>query len=1369
MKKILILTVVATIAAFSFAQSARSLKPGEKFSVQRVMTSADLSKAAKVKLVEQAKTEKAETASKTNANQPKAADRKSSPIFHSPTAKVVSKNTPSRMFTRNAMPKAKADSKIEQKDEHGIIIAPAEGDTTYYKRSGSCHYYDNNICYDTQKGHVTIVECENGDVYIKDPVSRFAADSWVKGVKKGNTITVPTRQPLAYSQDYKVTVSLGWTAYNSDWEIVAAENPSDHFTFTIAGDVITLEGTSDTLFMGILWDDNDEALNYCDYETVWTADPGYKPTSKVPVTIPEGLVTETWYGRGKLMSYGGDKYQKPLTVGFDGSDVYVQGLFNEFPEAWIKGKIENNVATFPSMQYFGVLYGYHIWATGVEFVDGYEPVLEDFVMNFDEATKTYTAVNILVENSAETELSYVEGIMNLKIMAEEPYYGPTTVPYFNPLNTEELMDEFVVVDANDDGYTWSFYELDLDDAAARYGYSYYDADDWLITRGIELKASNAYSFGFDTRGQGYSERIEVKMGKAQTAAAMTLDVIPATDFDIVEYQHFENDRITVPEDGVYYFGIHAISDADKYNIYVKNVSVGEGLLPYSPAAAENLTLVPAADGSNVATISFDAPTKDINGNPLKAGTSLSIKVYRGEELIKTLTANLGQHMSFTDEVAEAGLYTYKIIAFAGDVNGDKAVITGWVGLDIPAEVTNATITDNITSITATWDPVTSVGANGGVVLPESTTYNFCNVEMYEMFGVLFPEVEEPINTEPITGTTFTTDMKTCEGDQAIVYYAVQAQNATGKNNGTIISMLKGAPYKLSIHESFAGSFSYFWDYSQSSDFCGAYPYKDPSDDDSYCMELGSWSEKAEWVRFESGKIALEGAKNATLSFDAKKDSNNEVMKVLVLRSTGELVEMETLKLTEEYAPYKISLAEFKDDLWVRFFILAEFEKEGYVEIDNITVSDLYDTNVSITVSALLFVTAGTNALVKAIVKNEGSTEAKGYAVKFYANNELFAELGASETVALTTNKTAEYTVAYETSVFAKAGDVTFRAEVVLDGDMKPEDNAAETSFAIILPASSPVASVDAQSSEDGVDITWTAPQDAVAEVVENFDSYEGNTIYRDGEYCGNWKAVDVSKGLSFGWNNLDITWPYTNQVFAFGIIDTEATNLRTLAKLSALSGVNSLAFFSEYDEETGEDKKSDRYVISPELNGVAQKIVFGVCIYTNAYGDDTFEVLASSTDTNVESFTKVAEFSQKETGWHYFSADLPQGTKYFAIRYTSNCTFGMLVDDITYLADATPTGYNVYVDGKLVTTTDPNTLSFTYPEKLEGSHSVSVTALYDENESIPVTVEIGGSGIKEIESETGEVVIYNISGVRVSPNKLEKGIYIINGEKRAVK
>ena len=367
------------------------------------------------------------------------------------------------------------------------------------------------------------------------------------------------------------------------------------------------------------------------------------------------------------------------------------------------------------------------------------------------------------------------------------------------------MDEFTVIDANNDGYSWSFFNTE----GARYtNNNYKPGDDWLITRGFELKAGCAYHFAFDYRASGYDERLEVKMGKEATAGAMTLPVIARTDFDNTEYKTLENDRIMVQEDGIYYFGIHAISDADKYAIYVKNVMVDEGLLPTSPAAVENLKIIPAADASNVADISFDAPSKDLSGNALAAETALTVKVVRNNEVVKEIACTPGQKgVTYADEVPEANLYAYKIVTYINRLKGDKQNVSLWVGMDYPAEVTNAKLTDNLTSIGSSWDKISPVGKNGGIVLPDHTTYNFCTVEMYEFFGSEFPVVGEPINTEPITDTNFTYETDTQKGVQRIEYYAVQAENATGKNDGVMLPILMGAPYELTVHDSFNGYFN----------------------------------------------------------------------------------------------------------------------------------------------------------------------------------------------------------------------------------------------------------------------------------------------------------------------------------------------------------------------------------------------------------------------------------------------------------------------------------------------------------------------------------------------------------------------------------
>ena len=69
------------------------------------------------------------------------------------------------------------------------------------------------------------------------------------------------------------------------------------------------------------------------------------------VTLPEGVTTEQWYITGRdnydyCLNYG-------ATIGFDGEDVYIQGLFKEMPLAWLHGHLKDGVITIEKGQSLG--------------------------------------------------------------------------------------------------------------------------------------------------------------------------------------------------------------------------------------------------------------------------------------------------------------------------------------------------------------------------------------------------------------------------------------------------------------------------------------------------------------------------------------------------------------------------------------------------------------------------------------------------------------------------------------------------------------------------------------------------------------------------------------------------------------------------------------------------------------------------------------------------------------------------------------------------------------------------------------------------------------------------------------------------------
>lgn len=128
---------------------------------------------------------------------------------------------------------------------------------------------------------------------------------------------------------------------------------------------------------------------------------------KTLVTPPDGLVTETYTFKTCLSYAPGDTTvsQNPVAVGFDGNDVYVQGMSSDFPDAWVKGTISGDKAIFSSGQYVGedFMVGYEFYFCAadeeLEYEDGvfmnknYSP-LDSLVFDYDAATKTFTSKGI---------------------------------------------------------------------------------------------------------------------------------------------------------------------------------------------------------------------------------------------------------------------------------------------------------------------------------------------------------------------------------------------------------------------------------------------------------------------------------------------------------------------------------------------------------------------------------------------------------------------------------------------------------------------------------------------------------------------------------------------------------------------------------------------------------------------------------------------------------------------------------------------------------------------------------------------------------------------------------------------------------------
>lgn len=1148
--------------------------------------------------------------------------------------------------------------------------------------------------------------------------------------------------------------------------------------------VLTLEGTSvdnslaDAYFMAALWDDDNSCTGFGDAETVLTYDDSYVPPSTELVTLPVGVEYTGWYMNCSSVTSDSETLIKnqSVNVAFAGNDVYVQGISAEFPTAWVKGTIDGTTITFDKFQYVGAYSSYDCWFIGVG-IEGEDAVIKDAVATYDAASKTITFVDDVLINADAFKIYYLDWFTNVVVSAEEAVYEEPVItdltaalPYANTFETEAEQAQAAIYDANDDASTFTFDKSNTTgNTAARYRYSTSNAaDDYLVFPGVELKAGTKYKVALDAASysESYPERLEVVAGKVAKVSQLTIPVIDATVVATKEFINISNNEFSVSEDGVYFIAVHAISDKDKFYLYVDNFSVAE-LDASVPATVSDLAVVADAQGANKATVSFTVPTQTVGGAAITEPVTVVVK--RDGEEIKSETKAAGENVSFEDAVESAGYYTYSVVASYADKTGEAATLKAYIGYDTPDVVSNITVADKSGSVDIAWEAPTK-GAEGYIINPADFKYNIYPVEMVEFWGMTFPstDFENPYATG-LTETSANVVYDTNSGEQGFTYFAVTAENTTGESDDTYGAVVTGAPYTMPLFETVAeGALSYWWGYASDS-------YNQVGDGGLYIGEKGSddetsfemFAEVAGWLNLQSGKIALAGAVNPVLTFDYSAD-NATPLTVSVITPKGEK-EVATFTAGADFAPATVSLVEFANEDWVRVIITGTFSAAGSAFIDNIRVFNQLDNNlVAKGITATPRINAGDNVLVNVTVENQGSTtaEAGAYTVDIYCND---AKVESIPGTALESNATTTFEYTYATNVMTPAS-LEWKAVVEFDADADKANNTTATVKTTIKTTNYP-AVTDLTGAQNGnyVNLTWSEPEMGApvpATITDDFESYEGFTTS-----AGNWTFVDVDgaevggfQGTSFSVDGVEVL--QSKQSFWVHDVADDVVWNQTFA---AHSGTKYLAAMFRYD-----DGQTDDWAISPELTGNAQTVSFYARSYSAEYPEQ-IEVYYSTGSKSPADFIKVNDAVVVPGEWTEYTAQLPAGAKYFAIRSCATSSFMLMVDDVTYEAyesfgDLSLVGYNIYRDGVKLNREPVAEPSFADGYMPDGTYNYVVTVVYDKGESVASNVFTIGvvDGISSVAVETNDnAPAYNLAGQKV--NDSFKGVVIKNGKKVVVK
>lgn len=343
-------------------------------------------------------------------------------------------------------------SKVEVKDDNGIITSPAEGEEVIFNRTGGGVLLLSGFSTSegVQDGTSKFVFCDDGTVYWNHPLCDALesqhielTDTWVKGKLEGETITFAPGQPISCGARPPYTP---YVLYMGDFDAndLTAYPVKDEpivLKFTRGGKVLELQNSSKQHLLGVFSSSTGYSVgSHWDYQTSYTRD----TTSEhdPAVTIPFGVSTTQFISNGydsKVIYDSEVETSYPIgnvsfcsQLGFDGDDAYLSNFSFYGIDHWLKGKRQaDGSIVFPKEQYILTTedhYDLYVYALPHGSMNAADAC--DLVLTYDAAKGDYVTGQDLFINYEKMgdKLERVERIENFKLIsfndvADAPIYN----------------------------------------------------------------------------------------------------------------------------------------------------------------------------------------------------------------------------------------------------------------------------------------------------------------------------------------------------------------------------------------------------------------------------------------------------------------------------------------------------------------------------------------------------------------------------------------------------------------------------------------------------------------------------------------------------------------------------------------------------------------------------------------------------------------------------------------------------------------------------------------------------------------------------------------------------------------------------------
>ncbi len=335
------------------------------------------------------------------------------------------------------------------------IIYNAEGERidVTVTTNGLTFSYSGLEVYHDQQMASHIVYGDNNDVYFFEIFPFLPTQTYFKGVKEGEKITVDLPQAVYYDDSCGMTEAYYYTlvdiveGIDDEGYPTTSFNPREKTTMTFSIDeygTITADGLNENLLFGA-----------CDSEDgMWiglgASSMSISTFNDKPVEIPEGFEVAENYWTSE-----GDGYGWQVNFAQKDNTVYFQGLSERLPAACVKGNVTEEdgkvIVSIPQNQYVGDYSSFHIFTKCVRmstddkgnvFFDDLMPSDYDFKLIWDKENNTMVAKDkdiVLLFNTSLTDVFMINDLTDMKLIRQESYEGVPENPY--GLDFTDVMDD----------------------------------------------------------------------------------------------------------------------------------------------------------------------------------------------------------------------------------------------------------------------------------------------------------------------------------------------------------------------------------------------------------------------------------------------------------------------------------------------------------------------------------------------------------------------------------------------------------------------------------------------------------------------------------------------------------------------------------------------------------------------------------------------------------------------------------------------------------------------------------------------------------------------------------------------------------------